>query len=144
MNLRRKSLIKKQLEKEQSKIEVHNKTDKNEALKRSKRCLRQNQTISYGEQAGEEESLKSPPSKRKCIVNNANRNDMSPRVVNYLEKLFHENKFIKDKQIEEISKEANLNSSKIREWLKQRSFKSNIENTNQITDRRRSRKNLDK
>ena len=139
--------MKKQLEKSRVKMEQQAKSDKSEFLTRTsgRRLRATNQVVSY-----EEESLKSPPSKRKCMPASAadasaNRTDLSPHVVRYLEKMYDANKFLKDKQIEQISRETSMSAGKIREWLKQRSLRSNMETGSENTEnRRRSRKILDK
>ena len=143
--LRRKSAIKSfQTEKADKKSAFKEENDKPDetdlCLKRINRRLRSKQRISY-----EEDALKSPPPKRKCI---SNIDSISSKVVGYLEKTFYENKFLKDKQILQLSTETGLTEKQIREWFKEKSLKQNPEintNTNESRTRRRiSRNSFDK
>ena len=93
------------------------------------RSLRPKQIISY-----DEEPLKTPPAKRKC--------NASSRVTSYLETVFHENKFLKDKQIVAISRETGMAETQIREWFKERSLKSSSnESHGESRSRRRVSRN---
>jgi predicted nucleotidyltransferase len=101
------------------------------SVKSSSRSLRPKSTISY-----EEEPLKTPPAKRKC---NSSKLDIPPRVASYLEKLFQGNKFLKDKQIMEISKETDQTETQIREWFKERSLRSSLDESQSECSRGRRR-----
>ena len=101
------------------------------ASKLSNRSLRPKSTISY-----EEEPLKTPPAKRKC---NSAKLDIPPKVASYLEKLFQGNKFLKDKQIMEISKETGQSEAQIREWFKERSLRSSLDESQSECSRGRRR-----
>ena len=93
------------------------------------RSLRPKQMVSY-----DEEPLKTPPAKRKC--------NASSRVTSYLETVFHENKFLKDKQIVAISRETGMAETQIREWFKERSLKSSSnESQGESRSRRRVSRN---
>jgi hypothetical protein len=101
------------------------------ASKLSNRSLRPKSTISY-----EEEPLKTPPAKRKC---NSAKLDIPPKVASYLEKLYQGNKFLKDKQIVEITKETGQSEAQIREWLKERSLRSSLDESQSECSRGRRR-----
>ncbi len=67
-----------------------------------------------------------PMSKRKCL--SVPRRLFPPQVVEHLESLFDTGRYIKENQIEEISRATNLNEKQIRSWFKQRRFRYNLEN----------------
>lgn len=75
----------------------------------------------------EKASVNEPPvTKRKCL--SVPRRLFPPHVVTHLESLFDTEKYIKENQIEDISRVTNLNEKQIRSWFKQRRFRYNLEN----------------